>query len=186
MVEAEEDDLAAALEAAAAAAADAPRFGAFRVCNFSSVLLIVVVVVVVVVVAVVVVVVVVVGVGGLVTESPSTAIAYDDAATAAVAAAEDDDDFEVELDPDGIMVTPALIPTSLLTPLLLILLLLMRALRGRSAPTTVLRLLSEVIGTCATGASKGGPIAAWDTLMAKLPASASTPNTIPSFLPLRL
>jgi len=192
VVEAEEDDLAAALEAAAAAAAaaDAPRFGAFRVCNFSSVLLLLVVVVVVVVVAVVVVVVVVVvGVGGLVTESPSTAIAYDDAATvaaAAAAAAEDDDDFEVELDPDGVVAIPALLPTSMLTPLLLILLLLMRALRGRSAPTTVLRLLSEVIGTCATGASKGGPIAAWDTLMAKLPASASTPNTIPSFLPLRL
>ena len=188
MVEAEEDDLAAALEAAAAAAAaaDAPRFGAFRVCNFSSVLIVVVVVVVAVVVVVVV---VVVGVGGLVTESPSTAIAYDDAATvaaAAAAAAEDDDDFEVELDPDGVVAIPALLPTSMLTPLLLILLLLMRALRGRSAPTTVLRLLSEVIGTCATGASKGGPIAAWDTLMAKLPASASTPNTIPSFLPLRL
>ena len=174
MVEDEKDDLAAA--------ADAPRFGAFRVCNFSSVLIVVVVVV-----AVVVVVVVVVGVGGLVTESPSTAIAYDDAATAAAAAAaEDDDDFEVELDPDGVVAIPALLPTSMLTPLLLILLLLMRALRGRSAPTKVLRLLSEVIGTCATGASKGGPIAAWDTLMAKLPASASTPNTIPSFLPLRL
>ena len=183
MVEDEKDDLAAALEAAAAAAADAPRFGAFRVCNFSSVLIVVVVVVVAVVVVVVV---VVVGVGGLVTESPSTAIAYDDAATAAAAAEDDDASFEVELDPDGVVVTPALLPTSLLTPLLLILLLLMRALRGRSAPTTVLRLLSEVIGTCATGASKGGPIAAWDTLMAKLPASASTPNTIPSFLPLRL
>ena len=180
MVEAEEDDLAAA------AAADAPRFGAFRVCNFSSVLLLLLVVVVVVAVVVVVVVVVVVGVGGLVTESPSTAIAYDDAATAAAAAEDDDDGFEVELDPDGVVAIPALLPTSMLTPLLLILLLLMRALRGRSAPTTVLRLLSEVIGTCATGASKGGPIAAWVTLMAKLPASASTPNTIPSFLPLCL
>ncbi len=133
-------------------------------------------------------VVVAVGVGGLVTTSPSTAIAYDAAATAADDKDdEDDDDFEVELDADGVVAIPALIPTSLLSPLLLILLLLLRARRGRSAPTTVLRLLSEVIGigTCATGASIGGPIAAWDTLMAKLPASASasTPNTIPSFLP---
>jgi hypothetical protein len=90
VVEAEEDDLAAA--------ADAPRFGAFRVCNFSSVLVVVAVVVVA------------VGVGGLVTTSPSTATAYDNTATAtATAADEDDDDFYVELDPDGVVVTPALI-----------------------------------------------------------------------------